>query len=194
MQDVRHLRVLHASSSCIRLAWSCSACCQCKLSHAAIVPARVQPASRGPRHAGCSGGCALRAEHELRALQAHLLACAQESFKCAPGRGLRGDLLAGAALQLLPLALAGRITAPRPAGRLAYHALTLLRLTCRAAASLHFISCWSRSCSACGVTLCGCSDAPGPPGRDGGRDAHCSRLRWPGRIRGRHSAGHDHDW
>ena len=55
--------------------------------------------------------------------------------------GLSGDLLAGAALQLLPVVLTTRATNPDPRRGLNYQAARLVRLTGRVAASLHTATC-----------------------------------------------------
>ena len=83
-----------------------------------------------------ASGAELRSK--LCASQACLLACVLDVFSngsCCGG--LSGSLLAGAALQLLPLATKEDVTAPLCGDRPYDLARTLVRLTCRVAVRLH---------------------------------------------------------
>ena len=78
----------------------------------------------------------------LGALQAQLLVQMQQVFdlKAAAVR-LGGTLLAGAALQLLPLCIATRASALHPSSRPRYQLLRLVRISCRVPAPLQRAPC-----------------------------------------------------
>ena len=80
----------------------------------------------------------------LRALQAELLAVVEKVFFTAEwgeefgsGARLSEALLPAAALHLLPLIIPARVSAPMRSDRLRYQLVRLVRLMCRASASLH---------------------------------------------------------
>lgn len=78
----------------------------------------------------------------LGALQAQLLVLAQQVFDLnAPGAGLSGALLAGAALQLLPLCFATRASDLHPSTTFRFQLVRLVRLTCRVTVSMHSTPC-----------------------------------------------------
>ena len=114
--------------------------CFSKLRPAVHLPAWLQ---RGPQRHARSAAC----DPELCALQGCLMIAAHMLFNSTPCPGgvtapLGPLLLAGAALQLLPLALTLRVPEASPAEALSMHTTLLVRLSCRVLLSLH------RACTA----------------------------------------------
>ena len=158
---------------------------RCMLSH---VAACACPSTTQGRLLGLS--CALPA-----VLQVHVPGMLQVVFFAdSADVGLRGPLLDGALLQLLPLGLSARLAPQEPSERLLYLARRLVRIAYRPPASLHSMLCLCspEHLTLCnephGLTLCGRTAAFQPPGRAPPDEAHPGCLREPGPIRVRHPA------
>ena len=132
----------------------------------------------------------LPAALSLCALQVCLLIAAHKLFHSTPCPGgvtapLGPVLLAGAAVQLLPLALTLRVHEASPDEALSAYTSLLVRLTCRVLLSLHpapRLHCCPHGWKPAAHVCSWCTGLLQPPGGGGWREACPGRLPWPGPV------------